>query len=147
MDVKEAALKAQRLRKQVAELRAKLEQTQNELDAVNEELKLSLLAAGEDVSAMSEAEFQSILAEFNDPKLLTVEVVYATREKQCCDEIQLSPGATIDDGIAVSGILETFPEIDLSQFKVGIFGTIKPLNHPVKEGDRIEIYRPVESRA
>lgn len=146
MDVKEAALKAQRLRKQTAELRGRLEAVQRELDETNALLKLALQSAGEDVSEMSEADFQTILAEFNDPKLITVEVVYATRDKQSCSEIQLSPGATVEDGIAVSGLLESFPEIDLSKFKVGIFGVIKPMSHPVKEGDRIEIYRPVESR-
>ncbi len=146
MEIKEAAQKAHRLRKQTAELRDRLELMQRELDETNEQIKQALQSAGEDVSTMSEAEFQTILAEFNDPKLITVEVVYATREKQSGSEIQLSPGATIEDGISVSGLLDTFPEIDLGKFKVGVFGAIKPMSHPVKDGDRIEIYRPVESR-
>ncbi|CAG0963169.1 partial hypothetical protein, partial [Anaerolineae bacterium] len=42
-----------------------------------------------------------------------------------------------------SGILKRFPEIDLGQQKVGIFGKLVKLDLPVKEGDRIEIYRPI----
>jgi putative ubiquitin-RnfH superfamily antitoxin RatB of RatAB toxin-antitoxin module len=85
------------------------------------------------------------MREFNAPDQITAEVVYATREKQLVKEIQLSRGASIEDGIMVSGILDVFPEIDLSSFKVGIYGTVKALDQAVQEGDRIEIYRPVKA--
>ena len=145
MELKELTLKAQRLRRQLSELSDKAEKTQRELDATNLALRQAMEDAGTAVSDLSEEEFQMVLAEFNDPRQITVEVVYATREKQLCNEIQLSRGATIEDGIAVSGILSSFPEIDLTQFKVGIHGSVKPIDHPVREGDRIEIYRPVEA--
>lgn len=31
--------------------------------------------------------------------------------------------------------------------KVGIFGTVAKLDKPVKEGDRVEIYRPIHPEA
>jgi putative ubiquitin-RnfH superfamily antitoxin RatB of RatAB toxin-antitoxin module len=145
MDLKELTMKGQRLRRQLSELSDKVEKTKQELNETNSALREAMEDAGNAVSDLSEEEFQMVLAEFNDPRQITVEVVYATRDKQLCNEIQLSRGATIEDGIAVSGILGTFPEIDLTRFKVGIHGTVKPLDHLVREGDRIEIYRPVET--
>lgn len=145
MDVREMIARAQRLRRQLTEHQAKADAVQQELTQLNKELRQAMEDTGSTVSELSEDEFQMMLAEFNDPKHITVEVVYATREKQQIEEIQLCQGATIEDGLMVSGILKRNPEIDLSQLKVGIHGVVKPLTQSVQEGDRIEIYRPVES--
>jgi len=45
--------------------------------------------------------------------------------------------------IQASGLLELFPEIALTELKVGIFGVAGKLDQLVREGDRIEIYRPL----
>jgi len=145
MELKEMIAKAQRLRRQHTELQDKAEQIQHELEQLNTRLRKALEDDGRAVSELSEADFQMVLAEFNDPKRITVEVVYATRDKQRVEEIQLSQGATIEDGIMVSGILEHFPELDLGNCTVGIHGKIKPLGQALQEGDRVEIYRPVEA--
>ncbi len=147
MDLKALTHQAQLLRRQLNELQARIEKTEAELDRTNRDLRKAMEDAGESVTDLSEEEFQMVLAEFNDPKQITVEVVYATRDEQRCEEIQLSRGATIQDGIYVSGILEMFPEIDLARFKVGIHGSVKSLDHVVRDADRIEIYRPVERSA
>ena len=49
----------------------------------------------------------------------------------------------MEQAILHSGLLRQFPEINLDRQKVGIFGKLVKLNAPVKEGDRIEIYRPI----
>jgi len=49
--------------------------------------------------------------------------------------------------IDASGLLADFPELDLESNKVGIFGTIAKLDKPVKDGDRVEIYRPIHPDA
>ncbi len=72
-----------------------------------------------------------------------VEVAYATTLRQEMVEILAHPGTTVEQAIRESGILERFPEIDLSQHRVGIFGEIARLNDPIHDGDRIEIYRPL----
>lgn len=139
------SLLAKRLRVQLTELDKKRATIQKELDDTNIALRQALGSTEAAVADLSEEEFQLVLSEFNDPRQITVEVVYATREKQLCNEIQLSRGASIEDAIAISGLLEAFPEIDLGSCKVGIHGGVKRLDHEVKEGDRIEIYRPVEA--
>lgn len=147
MEVREMMSKAQLLRRQLAELQAKVESTSQELAALNLALRRTMEESDATVSELSEEDFQAMLVGFNDPKRISVEVVHATRDKQRVKAIQLSPGATIDDAIMVSGILEDFPDIDLTSCKVGIHGAVKPLAHAVQEGDRVEIYRPVESGA
>lgn len=75
--------------------------------------------------------------------LINVEVAYATAAKQRIIKVKIEKGASIEKVIDCSGILEIFPEIDLTQQKVGIFSKSKKLTDLVQEGDRIEIYRPL----
>lgn len=72
-----------------------------------------------------------------------VEVAYATPSRQEVIEIAARPGSTIEQVIRESGLLERFPEIDLARNRVGIFGEIVSLRDPVRDGDRVEIYRPL----
>lgn len=76
-------------------------------------------------------------------KTWRIEVAYAAPLHQEVIEIPARPGTTIEQAIRESGILERFPEIDLSQHRVGIFGEIARLHDPVHDGDRVEIYRPL----
>lgn len=74
---------------------------------------------------------------------LTVGVVYALSTQQIWQPVDVEAGATIQDAIDRSGLLEKFPEIDLTIQKVGVFGKVVNLDDEVKNGDRIEIYRPI----
>ncbi|MFV1982125.1 MAG: RnfH family protein [Thiohalomonadales bacterium] len=56
---------------------------------------------------------------------------------------KISPETTIEEAIHLSGVLEQFPEIDLKNNKVGVFGKLKKLDSTLLENDRIEIYRPL----
>jgi hypothetical protein len=72
-----------------------------------------------------------------------VSIAYATRERQVWNELEVPADATVRQAIEVSGILAEFPEIDLTKNKVGIFGDAAPLDQVLREGDRVEIYRPL----
>ncbi len=74
---------------------------------------------------------------------IRVEVVYALPDKQYLREITLEQGATVEQAIEASGLLQLRPEIDLTQNKVGIFSRPVKLGDVVEEGDRVEIYRPL----
>ena len=76
-------------------------------------------------------------------KLISVEVAYATPTQQKIIPFKITEGATIEEAIFRSGILLLFPEIDLMKQTVGIFSKQKKLTDIVKEGDRIEMYRPL----
>ncbi len=75
--------------------------------------------------------------------MVDVEVAYAKPEQQTLVALTMPDGATVEAAIQASGLLERFPEIGLSELKLGIFGVACKLDQPVSEGDRIEIYRPL----
>ena len=77
-------------------------------------------------------------------KSIAVEVVYARLDIQAVERVRLAPGATVAQAIGASGLLVRYPEIDLSRQAVGIFGNrVRPTDR-VADGDRVEIYRPLQ---
>ncbi|TCP61717.1 hypothetical protein EV663_104171 [Rhodovulum bhavnagarense] len=78
---------------------------------------------------------------------MIVSIAYAKPNMQVWKNIDIAEGSCVRDVILASGLLEQFPEIDLDENKVGIFGALAKLDKPVKEGDRVEIYRPIHPDA
>lgn len=74
---------------------------------------------------------------------IKVEVAYAKPEVQVILPLMAEPGATVEEIIRLSGILERFPEINLAEMKTGIFSKPCALEHTPRRNDRIEIYRPL----
>lgn len=74
---------------------------------------------------------------------INVEVIYALPEQQPLLRVQLAEGATVEDAIRQSGVLDAFPEIDLAKNKVGIFSKLVKLDEALRDKDRVEIYRPL----
>jgi len=56
---------------------------------------------------------------------------------------KVDEGTMIQTAILQSGILQQFTEIDLRENKVGIYSRPAKLTDQLKDGDRIEIYRPL----
>ena len=50
-------------------------------------------------------------------------------------------GTTAEQAVQQSRILQKFPEIDLAQNKLGIFGKLVKADTVLREHDRVEIYR------
>ncbi len=74
---------------------------------------------------------------------MRIEVAYAKPEEQAILKVELADGGTVEEAIRQSGVLLRFPEIDLEHNKVGIFGKACKLGQVLREGDRVEIYRPL----
>lgn len=72
---------------------------------------------------------------------LKVEVVYALREEQVLLALEVETGTTVRQAIERSGILQRFPE--LARARVGVFGRLVQPDAVLRDGDRIEIYRPL----
>jgi len=77
------------------------------------------------------------------PERIAVEVVYAATGRHELVRLQLPAGSTVLQAIMASGLLQQFPEIDLSRNKVGIFGKLAAADSPLRSHDRVEIYRPL----
>ncbi|MBO1520632.1 RnfH family protein [Oceanisphaera pacifica] len=76
-------------------------------------------------------------------KLIHIEVVYALPTQQTVLSLTVPEAGQVQEAIEQSGILQQFPEIDLNTNMVGIFGKQVKLDQVLREGDRIEIYRPL----
>jgi hypothetical protein len=72
---------------------------------------------------------------------INLEVAYAKPDEQVIVPIVAQTGTTVATAIASSGILTKFPEIDLAQNKVGVFGKLVKMDTVLRDKDRVEIYR------
>jgi uncharacterized protein len=77
--------------------------------------------------------------------LIPVEVAYALPHQQAVLKLDVPQGTQLGQAVERSGILRRFPEIDLAQCRVGIYGKLSSLDAVLRPGDRIEIYRPLQA--
>lgn len=78
-----------------------------------------------------------------EPKTINVEVAYAEPDTQVILPVNIDAGTTVGGAIVQSGIMMKFPNLDIENSKVGIFGKVTPMTTVLKEGDRVELYRPL----
>src|SRR4051794_10754030 len=78
-----------------------------------------------------------------DSSQLKVQVCYAKPDVEILLDLLVQDGTTVGEAIQQSGILETSPEIDLAIHRVGVYGKTRALDTPLRDHDRIEIYRPL----
>ena len=74
---------------------------------------------------------------------MNVGVCYAEADRQLWMRLEVPDDSDVEKVIELSGILQQYPEIDLSIQKVGVFGKLAKLNAKIREGDRVEIYRKI----
>ena len=74
---------------------------------------------------------------------ITIEIAYALPLKQELVHLDLPSGSTVQQAIDASGLRQRHPEIDLAKNKVGVFGKLTRLDAPLRDRDRVEIYRPL----
>lgn len=72
---------------------------------------------------------------------ILVEVAYALPSQQLILELMVPEGTTAEQAVQQSGIMAKFPDIDLAQNKLGIFGKLIKADTVLRERDRVEIYR------
>lgn len=77
--------------------------------------------------------------------MITVEVAYALPQKQKILTVHIEEGLTAIEAVQLSGITDEFPDLDIDNAKMGIFGKAirDPGKEVLREGDRVEIYRPL----
>lgn len=75
--------------------------------------------------------------------LVRVSVVYASPDRVIEIETMVGAGASLRDVIVGTGILTQAPELDLASLDVGVFNHPRQLDSSARDGDRIEIYRPL----
>ncbi len=75
---------------------------------------------------------------------ISAEVVFAVAGEQRLVTVSLPPGSTVADAIEASALQAHFAEHDLAAMSVGIWGRPVSRKQTIADGDRVEIYRPLE---
>lgn len=79
-----------------------------------------------------------------DPtETIHVEVIYALPARQELVKLKLPVGATLQQAVEASGLMQKYPEINLGTGKFGIFSKLSKADAVLREKDRVEIYRPL----
>ena len=74
---------------------------------------------------------------------MRVSVAVALRDSQEVVELDLAGGATVADAIAAARLAERFPGVDFSAMRAGVWSKEVGDSTPLREGDRVELYRPL----
>jgi hypothetical protein len=75
--------------------------------------------------------------------MISIEIAYALAQRSVIKSLQMPQGSLIADALARASLDQDFIGVDLEHAAVGIFGRVVPRNQLLREGDRIEIYRPL----
>ena len=78
------------------------------------------------------------------PFEIRIEIVYAEPQQGIIKSFTLMPGALVRDALAKAATEPAFCKVDLENSPVGIFGKPTHADQVLNDGDRIEIYRPLE---
>ena len=86
----------------------------------------------------------------SDEEFISVEVAYATPEKQLILQVDVIVGTTAFEAVELSGIMNDFDAINLKKDAIGIFSKVLdgknmplPKEYILSARDRVEIYRPL----
>jgi len=74
---------------------------------------------------------------------IAIEVACAERARQTVLPLEVPPGCTAGEALALSGIFARHPDIDPAQCAIGIFGRAVARDHVLSAGDRVEVLRPL----
>lgn len=83
------------------------------------------------------------MAEAGGPALLRVEVACADAGEVMILPVEVGQGATVREAVDQSGIRQRMPGVDFETNPVGIFGKLCGMDTGLRDGDRVEIYRPL----
>lgn len=81
--------------------------------------------------------------ESNHSEVLAIEVVFALPDRQELISLTIDAGTTVEAALELSAIGEMFPDEDIANYQAGIWGKPVGRDHVLKDGDRLELYRPL----
>ncbi|HEX3847129.1 MAG TPA: RnfH family protein [Steroidobacteraceae bacterium] len=76
---------------------------------------------------------------------LDIEVVHAGKERVIVQSYRLEEGARVADALRLAAADPAFAGVEVLHAPAGIFGRLSPGEAPLEDGDRVEIYRPLEA--
>ena len=76
---------------------------------------------------------------------IAIEVSYAVPGAQRILSLRVPVGSTARRAVVLSCIDALFPEIDVASCPLGVFGAAVADEYRLENGDRLEVYRPLEN--
>ena len=78
---------------------------------------------------------------------MQVEVIFAESDRQLVHRTEVAAGAMVSQVLDEACATTAFAGVSWREHSVGIFGRVVQPEQVLKEGDRIEIYRPLQADA
>ena len=78
---------------------------------------------------------------------MRVSVAIALRDRQEVIELDLPEGSDVSAALDAARIAERFPGHDLAACEVGVWPAVCPRQRVLRDGDRVEVYRPLAADA
>jgi hypothetical protein len=75
--------------------------------------------------------------------IVRVSVCYPLPGNPQMRELTVAAGTTLLEAIHASGLPAQYPQLALDGCKLGIFGKVREAATVLRDGDRVEIYRPL----
>lgn len=75
--------------------------------------------------------------------MVEIEIAYGTAEKQLLQTLRVTEGTTAREAVLQSCIAEEFPDADVKNAPLGIFGKAVKDDTVLRNRDRVEVYRPL----
>ena len=80
-----------------------------------------------------------------DALRVRVVVAYSPEPREVHEwPVVLAPQATVRDALEASGLAAAFAGLDVKSAMVGVWGRMARLDQGLRDGDRVEIYRPLK---
>ncbi len=74
---------------------------------------------------------------------IRVEVACAEPGRAFLRAVTLPAGATVADAVAASGLVAAWPGVTVADDRLGVFGRRVASRQVLRDGDRVEVYRPL----
>ena len=75
---------------------------------------------------------------------ITIEVVAAWPERQVLRTLAMKEESMVSEAIVAADLGREFPDVDFSRFEVAVWGRVVSPQQTLRDGDRVEILRPLE---
>ena len=79
--------------------------------------------------------------------MIDVTVAVALPSRQEVIAVRLPEGATVAAALEAAGVRARFPDLDVDRCEVGIWSRVCGRDTALREGDRVELYRPLAADA
>lgn len=76
---------------------------------------------------------------------LTVEVAAALPGRQIVIPVVVEEGSTVWEAVEKSEIADRLPGLSVDPKRIGVFGSVCKPDRLLRNGDRVEIYRPLKA--